>query len=71
MSLVKTFYKSRVNSTISQEQNRFYRRHNHCSLCTHELSIDIQRSPNTLKVHEKVSCPNCNVTISTKEHDLN
>lgn len=59
-----------VNSVMNSEQQKFYRRHNHCSLCSTKLAIEIKASPTETFVFEKISCPNCKVTISTSEHSL-
>lgn len=71
MSLAKNIIKSVVNKVISHEQSLFYRRHNHCSLCTKELAVETHINPSNDKLFEKVHCPNCKVTISTNEHSLN
>lgn len=71
MSLAKNTVRNMVKKIISREQSLFYRRHNHCSLCAKELSVAVQVHPTNTKIHEKVSCPHCNVTISTNEHPLN
>ena len=75
MSLVKSHIKNRannlVNKIINEEQQKFYQRHNHCCLCRNELSIEVKHIVTTDQIHEKVSCVNCHVTVSTSEHSLN
>ncbi len=74
MSLAKNLIQSEVNSTVNKvitlEQSLFYIRHNHCSLCSKELTIQIQKDSESLIVKEKVSCLNCNVTVSTSDHKM-
>jgi heptaprenylglyceryl phosphate synthase len=59
-----------VNSVMNSEQQKFYKRHNHCCLCSTKLAIDIKANTEGHSVFEKITCPKCKVTISTSEHTI-
>lgn len=56
---------------ISHEQIAFYNKHNHCCLCNHKLTVEVQIKSESGTLNEKIHCDHCKVTVSTSEHPLN